>query len=167
MGHEVDEMGQDRPVAPVERRIISAWTDYNGHLNVTWIAHLFDLGTDNLLDALQIGETYAARTGCSTFALGAHVSYLSEASLGDDVEVHSTLIGVDAKRIKYRHELTAADAGRVIAVLEQVSMHVDLKARRSAPWPSDVKATLKASLGTATPSHLCDGLQLKPEPRHD
>lgn len=167
MGYDLKNMGRDGRVAPVERRIIPAWTDYNGHLNVTWIAHLFDLGTDNLLDALQIGETYAAGTGCSTFALGAHVSYLSEAQLGDDVEVHSILIGVDAKRIKYRHELTAADGGRVIAVLEQVSMHVDLKERRSKPWPGEVKATLLDSVDTTAPVRLCDGLPLKPEMRHD
>lgn len=167
MDHNVKKIGKDRPAAPLERRIIPAWTDYNGHLNVTWIAHLFDLGTDNLLDALQIGEAYAAGTGCSTFALGAHVSYLSEARVGDDVEVHSTLAGVDAKRIKYRHELKASVGGRVIAVLEQVSMHVDLKERRSKPWPAEVKATLMDSLDTTGPADLCDGLPLKPEMCHD
>ena len=167
MHHDIGAVGQSRVIAPVERRIIPAWTDYNGHLNVTWIAHLFDLGTDNLLNSLEIGEAYAARSGRSTFALGAHVTYLSEARLDEDIEVHSTLIGVDAKRIKYRHKLIAVVEGRVIAQLEQVSMQVNLETRRSEPWPSQIKAALAANLSQDAMLHLCDGLPLNPEPRHD
>ncbi|MDB6178402.1 thioesterase family protein [Paracoccus sp. Z330] len=167
MNHDVDKARQVPAIEPVTRRIIPDWTDYNDHLNVTWITYLFDQGTDNLLDALQIGAAYAARTGFSTFALGAHVSYLSEARLGEDVEVHSTLVGVDAKRIKYRHKLIAADDSRVIALLEQVSMHVDLGARRSAHWPLDVRARLANRVDPNVSAPLCDGLPLKSEVGHD
>ncbi len=167
MDHQLEEAEPDRGIAPVKQRIIPAWTDYNDHLNVTWIAHLFDLGTDNLLNALGVGEAYAIRTRRSTFALGAHVTYLDEARLNEDVEVYSLLVGVDSKRIKYRHELIAASDRRAIARFEQVSMHVDLKARRSEPWPADVRRSLTAKVSSVEPDHLCDSLQLRLEPRHD
>lgn len=134
---------QARRIAPLRQRVLPEWTDYNSHLNVTWITHLFDLGTDNLLDSLGIGEEYARRENHSTFALEAHLRYLGEARAGDTVEVHSRLLAVDTKRIHYHHRLTDQSDQRALATLEQLSIHVDLSAGRATPWPESVLRRLQ------------------------
>ena len=36
-------------------KIISDWTDYNGHMNLAFYIHLFDQGWDVVLDRFQMG----------------------------------------------------------------------------------------------------------------
>ena len=36
-------------------KIISDWTDYNGHMNLAFYIHLFDQGWDVLLDKFEMG----------------------------------------------------------------------------------------------------------------
>lgn len=60
-----------------------AWIDYNNHLNDMAYAQVVGLVNERVLDALDLGEAYRARTGCSCYTVDLHVRYLAEVGASD------------------------------------------------------------------------------------
>jgi acyl-CoA thioester hydrolase len=60
------------------------------------------------------------------------------------VRVVPYLLGADAKRLHYFHEMFHADEGHRIAAQELLALHIDLRVRRTAPFPVDVSERLQA-----------------------
>ena len=72
----------------------------------------------------------------------AHICYLRELRLEDPVQVRVRLLDHDTKRAHIVEELVHAEEGWVSAVLEQMSLHIDMAAKRASPWPGDVMIRL-------------------------
>jgi acyl-CoA thioester hydrolase len=113
------------------------WIDYNGHLNVAYYQVLFDRATDGVFAALGIGPDYAAKRNLSMFAVEAHISYLREIGVNEQVFVDSRILDHDDKRLHAFHTLIQAEHGLVSATCEIMHLHVDMALRRAAPFPSD------------------------------
>ena len=124
-------------ICPTET-VIEDWIDYNGHLNMAFYNVIFDHGVDHVYDFLGIGEAYAQSGIGSCFTMEVHVHYLNELSLTDEVEVHFQLLDFDHKRLHFFEQLYHKDEGYIAATSEQIGMHIDMKTRRSAPFPDDV-----------------------------
>lgn len=120
------------------------WIDYNGHLNMAYYNVLFDRGIDQCFELLGLGADYVRERGASFFTVETHVCYLREIGLNDPVFVRVQLLDHDLKRAHIFEELVHAEEGWVSATLEQMSLHVDMKAKRAAPWPPDVAAKMAA-----------------------
>lgn len=120
------------------------WIDYNGHMNVAYYVLAFDHATDRFLDLLDAGADYVRRTNHSWFVLETHVSYLQEVVAGDPLRFTLRLVEFDRKRAHYFIEMHHAAEGYLAATSEQLGLHVDLTARRSAPFPAEVSARLSA-----------------------
>jgi acyl-CoA thioester hydrolase len=71
-----------------------------------------------------------------------HVRYLRELNAGDRVRVSFQLLDVDAKRLHYFEELRHADDGWLSATSENMALHVDMTARKTAPFPAHIAARL-------------------------
>lgn len=119
-------------------RIRPEWLDYNGHLNVAYYLLIFDRATDCLHAMLGKTREYIERTQCSTFALEMHLSYSRELRSDDPYVVRTRLVDADHKRVHMLHSMHHAEEGWLAATNESLSMHVDLVARRSAPWPAEI-----------------------------
>ena len=132
-------------VCPTET-VVEEWIDYNGHLNMAFYNVIFDHGIDHLYDHLGIGKDYTKSGIGSCFTLEAHVHYLNELSLGDEVRVELRLINFDSKRIHIFEEMYHQKEGYLAATSEQIGMHVDMKTRKSSPLPDEVKSKLEALL---------------------
>ena len=131
--------------APISRHqgiIIPEWTDYNGHMNVAYFTLIFDHATDVFYPLVGLGKPYRERTGKSTFAVECHISYLREASIDDEVEVSTQLLGFDEKRLHYFHVMSNVKEGYKMATLEQLAVHVDLSARKVEPLPESARTLL-------------------------
>jgi acyl-CoA thioester hydrolase len=135
----------DSPFERYRTTVIPDWVDYNGHMNVAYYVLAFDQGVDKLFDALGVGADYLARTGHSIFALQAHVAYERELCLGESLSVRSMVLAVDRKRMHLFHEMFHAEEGWRAATMESMAIHVDMAARRSAPFPPDILAGLEAA----------------------
>jgi acyl-CoA thioester hydrolase len=123
-------------------RVEPAWIDYNGHLNMAYYNVLFDRAVDEAYELLGCGPTYLRKTGHSTFTAEAHVRYLRELRQDDPVRVTFQLLGYDAKRVHFFEELRHAEEGWLSATSEDITLHVDMTARKTAPFPDDVLARL-------------------------
>lgn len=122
-------------------RVEPAWIDYNGHLNMAYYNVLFDRAVDEAFELIGCGLDYVKR-GFSTFTAEAHVRYLRELHAGDPVRVTFQLLDYDAKRMHYFEQLFHATEGWVSATSENLSLHVDMAAKKTAVFPSDIAACL-------------------------
>jgi len=131
--------------APLELhrdKVRPEWIDYNGHMNVAYYVLAFDYATDALFDYLGLDTAYRERSGNSTFAVEAHVTYRRELTTGDGLRFTTQLLGYDAKRLHFIHHMYHADEGFLAATAEWLSLHVDLTARRVSPFPEEILARL-------------------------
>ena len=83
-------------------KIIKEWTDYNGHLNVAFYVHIFDIAADVMLDNFNMGGISAKKDKRTTFVAEMLTNYYQEVRLGEEVDTHITFIDHDKKRIHYR-----------------------------------------------------------------
>ena len=119
------------------------WIDYNGHLNMAYYNVLFDRAVDQAYELLGIGLTYVERTRHSCFTAEVHLRYLRELYAGDPVRVTLQLLGFDAKRLHYFEQLYHAEQDWLSATSENMALHVDMAAKKTAAFPADVTAALR------------------------
>jgi acyl-CoA thioester hydrolase len=99
---------------------------------------LFDRAVDEVFDTLGIGPSYLKRANHSTMTAEVHVRYLREIHEGTPVRVRFQLIDYDAKRMHYCEELVHATEGWLSATSENMTLHIDMAAKKVAPWPANV-----------------------------
>lgn len=127
-------------------RVVPAWIDYNGHMNVAYYVVLMDRAMDGFLAHVGIGEAYLKRENKSTFALDVRIAYRRELRVDTPVRCYSQLFDFDAKRFQVGHYVTHAEEGWTAAYSEWVGVHVDMATRKSAPMPSRAAEALGALL---------------------
>jgi acyl-CoA thioester hydrolase len=121
------------------------WIDYNGHLNMAYYNVMFDRAIDELWLELGIGPAYMRERKGSTFTAECHVRYLREIQLGDPVQVSILLVAADEKRLHTFEELRHASEGWLSATSENMTIHIDMTARKTAPFPPDIRARIEAA----------------------
>jgi acyl-CoA thioester hydrolase len=132
----------DAPFFSSVMRVEPQWIDYNGHLNMAYYNVLFDRAVDEAFEMLGVGLSYLKRSNHSTMTAEAHVRYLREIHEGTPVRVRFHLLGYDAKRMHFFEELVHAEEGWLSATSENMSLHIDMAAKKVAPWPADVMERL-------------------------
>ena len=123
-------------------RIEPQWIDYNGHLNVAYFNVLFDRAVDEVYELIGLGPDYLKRHGHSTMVAEMHVRYLREVHEADPLRVTVQLLDYDAKRIHLFEQLLHATEGWVSATSESMTLHVDMTAKKVAPFPDSVTRLL-------------------------
>ena len=71
-----------------------------------------------------------------------HIRYLRELKQGDPVRVTFQLLEYDSKRLHFFQQLFHATEGWVSATCENMSLHIDMAARKVAPFPADIEKRL-------------------------
>ena len=111
-------------------KVIKEWTDYNGHLNVAFYVHIFDIAADVMLDNFKMGGISAKKDKKTTFVAEMHTIYNQEVGLGEEVETHLTYIDHDKKRIHYRLSMFHKEKKYLAATNEVLALYVDLGKRK-------------------------------------
>ena len=135
---------RQRRFCPSVMQIEPQWIDYNGHLNMAYYNVMLDRAIDQLWLQLGIGPAYMKERHCSTFTAECHVRYLREIHLGDPVQISVYLLDADEKRLHTFEELRHATEGWLSATSENMTLHIDMEARKTAPFPSDIRARIAA-----------------------
>jgi acyl-CoA thioester hydrolase len=140
----------DRASVIYSTHIKHEWLDYNNHMNVAYYVLIFDKAGEKLVGDLGLGEAVAQKTGISLMVLENHVTYDNEVVQDQPVEVRAQLLDHDNKRLHLYFEMYAKnDDGTeyLASTLEQITMCVDLKVRKSCEFPASMveNILLKAS----------------------
>ena len=146
-----------RPVVEYQDVVRPEWIDSNGHMNLAYYVVVFDLATDALYRALDIGDAYRAVSGNSCFTAETHTLYEREVHLDDKLLVRTWLLGADEKRLHYFHEMFHTERGERSAVQELMALHIDMNVRRVVPFPRDKYMALRDAVKQYAPAVLPHG----------
>ena len=121
-------------------KVIKEWTDYNGHMNMSYYILIFDNAAEVMLTKFKMGGDSAKSDKKSTFAVETHTTYDQEVKLGEEVEVHLTYLDHDKKRIHYRVSMFHKEKKYLAATTEVLSLYIDLNQRKVAEFePEKIK----------------------------
>lgn len=133
----------DAPMVIHRGVVLPEWIDWNGHMNVACYLAAFDAAGGAMLDLIGLDAKYRATTSGSTFALDTRVVYLREVKQDDPLRFDVQLIEYDAKRFHFMLRMIHDRENYVAALCQWISMHIDMRVRRGAPFPDHVLARLK------------------------
>jgi acyl-CoA thioester hydrolase len=125
-----------------EATIDEEFLDSNRHMNVSWYWHLFNQSTGGLYRWMGTDWKQLRAAGSGSFALEAHIRYLSEVLVEQHVTVRTRLIARSATRLQSLHFMFNDDQQRVAATYEEVLAHMDMTTRRMTPYPAPMAKRL-------------------------
>ena len=118
------------PLALYSAVVEPDWVDYNGHMTEWAFLAAFGWASDALFRYLGIDEAYRDG-GHSYYTVETHLNHRREASLGESLRVTTQVLGSDTKRLHIFHVMYRD--GEMLCTGEQMLVHVDTAAGRSAP----------------------------------
>ena len=122
------------------QKIIKEWTDYNGHMNLSYYILVFDIGAEVILSKFKMGEHSAKTTKKSTMVVETHTTYNQEVKEGDEVDVFISYFDHDNKRLQYKLEMYDKAKNTLSATTEILALYVDLNIRKVAEFePEKIK----------------------------
>ncbi|HJV63843.1 MAG TPA: thioesterase family protein [Albitalea sp.] len=121
--------------------------DHVGHMNVMWYVGKFDEATWNLFQQIGVTPSYLRAQQRGMAAVDQHIEYRRELKAGDTVQVHSEILELEGKKIRFRHEMRNGETGEVAAVTTLLGVHMDTQARKACPFPEEIVAHARERLG--------------------
>ena len=116
------------------KKIIKDWTDYNGHMNLSYYILVFDMGAEVILSKFKMGEHSAKTSKKSTMVVETHTTYKQEVKEDDEVDVFISYFDHDNKRIHYKLEMYDKAKNTLSATTEVLSLYIDLNIRKVAEF---------------------------------
>ncbi len=120
-----------------------AWVDYNRHMSESCYLLAFGDNADAFFRYIGIDERYRAE-GHSLYTVETHLHNRREVSEGETLSMTLRVLDHDDKRVHVFHEMFHADTDLLVATAEQMLVHVDTRAGRSAPMPRHLAERLEA-----------------------
>ncbi|MXZ07342.1 MAG: L-carnitine dehydrogenase [Acidimicrobiia bacterium] len=108
------------------------WVDYNNHMTEAAYLIAFGWATDALFRYIGDDETYRAG-GHSFYTVETHINYLREVTGADSLRFATRIVGLDHKRLHIYHEMFDSETRGLVAVTEQMLLHMDTDHARPAP----------------------------------
>lgn len=118
------------------------WIDEYGHMNAAHYVGVFDRHGFELLKAFGVGLDYTAASNCGIYTMRIDVNYLREVVVGDPLRLCARVLEADDKRLLCLLELWQTRGNYLAATMEQLSLHVDLSARRAVSFPPELAKRL-------------------------
>jgi len=116
--------------------------DHMGHMNVMWYVGKFDEATWNFFSEVGLTRAYMDTNDRGMAAVEQVINYKKELMAGDTVAVHSAVIEVKDKVLRFSHEMRNAQSGEVAATTLLTGVFLDRVARKACPFPADVRARI-------------------------
>jgi len=113
--------------------------DEMGHMNVMWYVGKFDEGTRHFLHALGLTPQFLRANNRGMAAVEQTIEYKRELLAGDIVTVHSMLLDIKDKSVRFGHEMRKADTDEIAATTTLTGVHIDTIARRACAFPAEVR----------------------------
>tara|TARA_Y100000590_G_scaffold405156_1_gene493220 strand:- start:401 stop:862 length:462 start_codon:yes stop_codon:yes gene_type:complete len=142
-------------------KIKKEWTDYNGHMNVAYYIHVFDIAAEFILNKFNMGGKSAKKNSRSTFVVESHTTYNHEVRLGEEVEVHLTFFDHDSKRIHFKSSMIHKNKKYLVATNEVLSLYVNLKQRKVSEFEVEKAKAMDDFIRKNSSKFIVDNLILK------
>ena len=127
------------PMVMARMQVLPGWIDYNGHMTESRYLFAGSETSGAFLRHVGAGMEYVAG-GHSYYTAESHILHLGEAKLGDHLTGSIQVLGADTKRMHLF--IRIEKAGQPVATIEQILLHVDMKAGKTCPASDAVLARL-------------------------
>ena len=122
-----------------------AWIDFNGHVRDAYYVLVASYAVDDVMDRLGMDAAYRERTHCTLYTVELHVHYLHEIKSTDDLQVISSVLDCDRKRIHLGCRFVCSRVSEPVAVADMMLLHVHQGDKPGvAAFPDEVSAKLDA-----------------------
>ena len=129
------------------RGLVHQWhCDHMGHMNVMWYVGKFDEATWNLAAALGMTSAYMREAGRGMAAVDQRINYRREALVGDVIVVHSAVLELKPKSIRFVHEMFRGDGGDHLSTMLVTGMHIDIQTRHAVQFEPRIFASSQAAV---------------------
>ncbi len=118
------------------------WLDAYGHLNEAYYLLPFTNTTWIMQDHFGIGVPYFEETGCAIYTVETHLRYLNDVRKPAMIEVESMILGSDAKKIWFAHEMIVD--GKTCATAEFMVLHYNTRENRTTEMPRETQQKLSS-----------------------
>ena len=106
--------------------VLPAWIDYNGHMTEFRYAHVFSDTCEALLKVIDMHAEYG-KQGFSYYTAETHAQFFDEAAVNEAIYATVQVVLADAKRLHVYYSMHATSDDRLLAALEVMYLHVDMK----------------------------------------
>ncbi len=125
-----DATGLGAPLVMAQMQVLPGWIDYNGHMTESRYLFAASETCDAFLRLIGADMDYV-KGGHSYYTAETHIMHLGEAKLGDKLTGTLQVLSADEKRIHQFVTLLRGDT--VVATVEQMILHVDMKTSKVSP----------------------------------
>jgi acyl-CoA thioester hydrolase len=121
------------------------WIDYNGHLRDAYYGLVLSYAIDDVMDHVGLDAAYREHTRCTLSTLELHLRDLHEVKGSEPLDVETSILDVDGKRIHIGCRFTCGPANGTVATGEVMLLHVHQGDKpASAPLPPDIERKLQS-----------------------
>lgn len=126
------------------RGTIYPWhCDFNDHMNVMYYVGKFDEATWHFFARFGISPSYLKNEGKAMVAVEQNFKYFQELNSGNLVYVKTELLEFKQKAIVFIHKMYNAETNALVAEGRMVGVNLDMKSRKSVPFPENIFALLQ------------------------
>ncbi|NQD93370.1 acyl-CoA thioesterase [Pseudomonas sp. CrR25] len=126
--------------------------DHMGHMNVMWYTGKFDEATWQLFSSLGLTPSRLRQENAGMVAVEQHLHYKREVHAGDVLSIHSSVLELKDKSLRFFHEMRNDETGELAATSLLVGLHLDTLLRKARSLPADVREKAAARLQGSTPA---------------
>ena len=116
--------------------------DHMGHMNVMWYVGKFDEATWNVFAESGLTRAWLDANGRGMAAVEQVINYKKELMAGDTVAVHSAILEVKDKVLRFSHEMRNTQSGEVAATTLLTAVFIDTAIRKACPFPAEIRTRL-------------------------
>jgi carnitine 3-dehydrogenase len=120
------------PMTLAHLQVLPSWIDYNGHMTESRYLFASSEVSDAFLRFIGADMDYVA-SGFSYYTAESHIMHKGEAKLGDRLTGSVQVLAADEKRLHIFVRIQKD--GEDVATIEQMLLHVDMKAGRAVAAP--------------------------------
>jgi acyl-CoA thioester hydrolase len=127
------------------RGFVYPWSmDHVGHMNVQFYVGRFDEASWHFLAQLGLTPSFLSQNRRSLVALDQRTQYKLEVLSGSLLHIHSELLELKSKTIRYQHSMKNSETGLEVASMELLVGYLDIDARKTTPLPAQVQELANA-----------------------
>ena len=121
------------------RGVVYPWhCDHMGHMNVMWYVGKFDEATWQMFGAIGVTPGYMRDNQRGVAAVRQNISYRRELLAGDLITIHTGILEIAPKAIRFYHEMRNDETETIAATTVISGVHMDAQIRKVRPFPKEI-----------------------------
>lgn len=105
-------------------KIEPEWIDFNGHVRDAYYGLAASYAVDGLMDHLGLDAAYRESSHCTLYTLEMHMHFLHEVKQSDDLNILTSILDADRKRIHAGFTFACGRLAEPAATADMMLLHV-------------------------------------------